>query len=227
LIRKVGLIPIDNYIRILDLRNFGRSMIIAYTKKNYNLDITKELQHYENTVGKLWNGDLNIYELFDTNNPFKEIDDGTRKYFNKYGRKRFLKFTDQYEELINEDKAIVTFKPKDVHHIFPLLYGGKSNLLNLTYINNFTHDILHLNPLENISKYCFQAFDYLSYLGSIDLYNLKFSGLKLLNDKYKISNYLQNKTLLHNMYCGAIEEEMNIFYKYISQNVDVMRQVVN
>lgn len=224
MINKVGLIPIKNYIKNLDSRNFGKSMIIKYTKDNYTLDITKEIQHFEETEMELWNGDLNLYEEYDKENPSIKTEDGTRQYFIKYGRKRFLKFTQQYEELENQDKVIPFFKPKDVHHIFPLMYGGNNNILNLSYVSRFTHDLLHNNPLEEIEKCCFQGYDYLSYLGNYNLDNAE--GFKYLNDKYNFYGQKNNKKMIYHMYCGALEEEMDEFYKYINnQNLKGIGQI--
>jgi hypothetical protein len=222
LIEKVGWIPINNYIKNLDLRNYGRTMIIDYTKDIYELNINEELSNFENKYGDLWNGDLNIYKEYDDKNPVEKPDDKTREWFNKYGRIRFIDFISQYEELSEQDKAIPLNKPKEVHHIFPLVYEGNSDLLNLAYVSIFSHDILHENPLENIQKFCFQAFDYLSFLGSCNLYIREFSGLSYLNQKYNLEKHMDNKKMLFRTYEGAIEQEMSNFYEYINnQNKEV------
>ena len=120
-----------------------------------------------------------------------------------------MKFIKLHEEL-QEDRMLPLFQVKDIHHIFPLIYGGSNNILNLVYISKFTHNVLHNNPLENIEKYCYQAYDYLAYLGYIN-------GFKYLNDLYKIGDYVKSKKLMVQMYKGAIEQEMDKFYEYIQR----------
>ncbi|OHD22840.1 MAG: hypothetical protein A2Y34_04430 [Spirochaetes bacterium GWC1_27_15] len=209
MIERIGLIPIKDYIRNLDLRNYGRSMIIEYTKEIYNLDLTNELKIYEKENWNLWNGDLNIYDNFDKENPIEEPDNLSRNYFEKHAKKKFIKFIKQHEEF-QEDRILPFFKVKDIHHIFPLIYGGSNKISNLLYVSRFTHDLLHINPLENIEKYCYQACDYLAYLGW-------FEGFKYLNEKYDLGKYVDSKKLLRQMYKGAIEEEMSKFYEYIQK----------
>lgn len=215
MIDKIGLIPINAYIRNLDLRNYGSSMIVQYTKNIYELNIENELRQYEEIHGSLWNGNLNIYDKFEKENPLSEPDDYSREYFNKYTKKQFNKFKKINIEF-QEDRLVPLFKPKDIHHIFPLMYGGSNKLLNLIYISKFSHDLLHENPLEHIKKYCFQACDYLTYLGSA-------KGFKFLNKEYDLNKYIDNKILIVQMYKGAIEEEMYKFYKYID-NLESIQQ---
>jgi hypothetical protein len=192
-------------------------MIINYTKDIYGLDITEELKQYESEHGKLWNGDFNIYDNFDKENPVDTPDDNTRDYFVKHAKKRFEKFIEKHEEL-QEDRLLPLFEPKDIHHIFPLVWGGSNKLSNLIYISRFTHDLLHKNPLENIEKYCYQACDYLAYLGWIN-------GFDYLDNLYNLKQHMESKKLLVQMYKGAIEEEMDKFYTYIKgKHLEVIGQ---
>jgi hypothetical protein len=215
LIEKVGLIPIEPYIRNLDLRCYGRDMIIKYTKNIYDLDITEELKIFESKHGNLWCGNLNIFNEFEENNPTKEPDDKTREWFESKQKRRFLKFAKNREEF-REDRLIPLFPLQDIHHIFPLMYGGSNKLLNLMYISKFSHNLLHKNTLENIEKYCYQACDYLAYLGGIG-FGIIASGFNYLDDKYKLSNYQNNPHVLLSIYKGAIEEEMYKFYLHIQE----------
>ena len=213
---KIGLIPLESYIKNLDLRNYGRSMMIRYTKKIYDIDISKEIESFENERGDFWNGDANIYEQYDISNPPSEPDDFTRKYFNNKQKGRFIKFSERHTEL-KEDRLIPLFPIQDIHHIFPLMYGGSNKLLNLLYVSSISHDILHMNPLEHIEKYCYQACDYLAYLGSTSLsFGFIKSGYTYLNELYNLKEYKDSPTVFMNMYKGAIEEGMNKFYEYIS-----------
>jgi len=214
---KIGLIPMESYIRNLDLRNYGRSMMINYTKKIYDIDISKEIESFEKRHGNFWNGDANVYEQYDRENPPSEKDDFSRKYFNNKQKGRFIKFIERHTEL-KEDRLIpLLFSVQDIHHIFPLVYGGSNKLLNLIYISKTSHDILHMNPLEHIEKYCYQACDYLAYLGSTSLsFGFIKSGYTYLNELYNLKEYKDSPTVFMNMYKGAIEEGMNKFYEYIS-----------
>ena len=72
MLEKVGLIPLKDYIRNLDLRNYSRGMIVKYTKNTYNLDITEELRIYEKENGLLWNGNFDIYDSFEKEFPLEK-----------------------------------------------------------------------------------------------------------------------------------------------------------
>lgn len=176
---KVGLIPIKDYLYILEQRLYCPEYAIEYTRKFYDVDITE----YIDLI--FWEFNTDIYKYYEEHHQVKVQDDKSRKWFNSYGRKRYSKFYKSYKENdklydLIEDRFAVS---DVIHHIYPLVYGGSNNLLNLIPVTDRFHKILHKNPYEHEERFCFQAVDYLSYLMSID----KFASIYLEHDlqRYK------------------------------------------
>jgi len=185
---KIGLIPMDKYLHGLQFRGLGRKDSISYTKEIYNIDLDKN---------------------YDINHPPKIEDDGTRGYFEKQARKRFIKMSEIYL-FYNTDYFFSVDHPNIVHHIFPLMYSQDNSMFNLILTSDVFHNILHNNPLESVKKFNYQAVDYLYYLGH--------SGFNYLSDKYNFSECLdmtKPKTVRRIVH-GSFEDEMEEFYKYIS-----------
>jgi len=200
----VGQIPLREMCCWLDQRCYSKDLAIDYIKNIYNIDVSDAIKEYE----YYFEFNKNIFDYFNKKYPPKVEDDGTRKYFNKYGKRRYEQFykcfvendPQIYDELI--DFSILS---EHIHHIFPLEYGGNSNPKNLIGILSFFHDVLHKNPLQHIEKYCFQAVDYLKYIVYWDV--------KKMFDEYKLWDYIDKPKLLYKFRKIAIEEEMEIFYE--------------
>lgn len=211
----IGEIPLGNLCYWLNMRSYNREMIINYIKEIYSIDASKEVSNIHKQGKMLFDFSTNVYEKFKKENPPKKEDDGTRKWFNYYGRKRYHRFVDQHMwfscdltkpfcEILNVPIGTVT------HHIYPLTYGGTNKLNNLIDINDIFHGILHKNPLEHIEKYCYQALDYLRYI----IWN-KYSYIQ---EKYGLKGLKVNK-LIFDATNLAIENEMLEFYNLIQQEV--------
>ena len=200
----VGKIPIRNYLVIMDIRCYSPELAIEYTKDIYGIDISEEIK----TELVCWDYSKNVYKLFEEEFPNTTIDDGTRDYFQNKGKSRYNKFYRTYKESEGYDLVIDSFdKPDVVHHIFPLVFGGNSNLMNLIPINNLNHKILHENSVEKKRECCFMAVDYLSYL---------YSATKLmdLNEKYNIMQYKDcDGSFVRNFYHDILKQEMKCFYE--------------
>lgn len=190
---KVGLIPVDSYLSILNGRNFSKEFATKYTLDTYNIDISAQTEWY------IFNFTSNIFNDFDENN-------STPKMY----RQRYLKFLDTNNLSRDKDIYVLFEQPHDVHHIFPKCYGGTDDIKNLCYVSTFTHNILHENPLERIEKYNHQALDYLYYLNH-------FNGDYIL-DKYNVEQYkFSLSRLMKKVYKACLEEEMYLFYDYIQK----------
>jgi len=163
--------------------------------------------------------------------PIIEKDDLSREYFTKYARKYYGNFIEYVEEnycdyswndefkLSKKDCVFKLLNAKDVHHIFPLVYGGDNSLQNLIHISNYTHKILHMNPLEKIKKYCYQAIDYMYWMCNYNLINVY--------EKYNIFNLCNNDVnIASKLILNRIEEEMLFFYNYLKNNTNNY-QVIN
>ncbi|MGM7720705.1 hypothetical protein [Metabacillus sp. Hm71] len=178
-------------------RHFNQELIIEHTKKYYDIDLTGIIGGY------FYDFKDNIYETFRNNNSNNKEDDGTRKYFDSHGRRYYEKFMNQscfFEEDCLTHHQMYT----DIHHIYPLVYGGKNNLENLIHLSKFNHDLLHENPFEKNEEDCYRALDYLGYLYSVgktyDLFH-----------EYNLGRY-SDKTV-HDAFKSVIKEEMMKFYK--------------
>ena len=200
----VGKIPIESYLKVMDIRCYSRELTVEYTKDIYGEDISEEVKE----IAPCWEyRDINIYELFVKENPPKSIDDNTREYFQKEGRKRYIKFYKSYKDSEVYDLAMDMFSESNViHHIFPLVFGGGNGLMNLIPITDFNHKLLHENSVEQKRECCFMATDYLTYLYT-------FKGIFKLNEKYDIMHYKDfSGRFKHNFLNTIMETEMRSFY---------------
>lgn len=205
----VGNIPIRNYLVIMDRRCYSPELAIEYTKDIYGVDISEEVKK----VKTMWDYNKDVYKLFEVENPSKKIDDGNREYFDNIGRRRYYKFYRNYKENDGYWDIIIDWclEASVTHHIFPLVYGGDSNLMNLIPVTDFNHKLLHENSVEKKRECCFMAVDYLSYLHSWD-------SLKVLNDKYNMMQYNDfSKKFKHEFFMTIFESEINDFYKTLKE----------
>lgn len=219
----VGKIPIKNYLIILDKRCYSPALAVEYTKDVYGIDISEEVKN-EKTC---WDyKDTNVYEFFEKKYPPKSEDDGTREYFTKEGRQRYCNFYKKFKESEGTYDLIFDWflKADVIHHIFPLVFGGNSDLMNLIPITDFNHKLLHKNSVETKRECCFMAVDYLSYLYSFD-------SLKELNDKYNITQYEDmSEEFKHNFLNTILGTEMRLFYKNLeleySNNIEELEESI-
>lgn len=181
-------------------RHCNEQQAIIYTKKIYNIDLSLILSNQK----YYWDYKINYYNEFYKTHSYPIEDDGSRKFFNIYGRKSYEKFMD-LAYFDNEDCIMQHMKYSDIHHIHPLCFGGKNNIENLIHINNFNHDVLHENPLEEHEVYCHQAVDFLGCL-----YSEVMTG-EIIR-KYKLVNYSED--MFVDMYKACIKEEMRNYYNY-------------
>ncbi|MGD6876994.1 HNH endonuclease [Bacillus infantis] len=193
-------IPLPMYLHYLkERRHFNKEIVVSHTKKYYDIDLTDQLDDY------IWSFKFNIYDKHRESFKKRKTDDGSRKYFDTYARDEYYSFMDTtfFDE---EDCLTYFFNHTEIHHIHPLVYGGKSNMENLIHLNSFNHDLLHLNPLESEEKYCHQAVDYLGYLYT-EL------GLRMIIQKYELAKY--DDRMFFSFFTTCIKQEMRNFYDYI------------
>lgn len=195
-------IPLPAYLYYFqERRRFSKELIISHTKKYYNIDLTDQLEDYK------WGFKFNIYEKHNESFKQRKQDDGCRKFFDTYARDEYYNFMDN--AFFNEEDCLTYFfNHTEIHHIHPLVYGGKSNMENLIHLNSFNHDVLHMNPLESEEKYCHQAVDYLGYLYT-EL------GVSMIIRKYELAKH--DKRMFFDLFKSCIKQEMRAFYDYIME----------
>jgi hypothetical protein len=190
-------------------KHYNKELTNNHIKTFYDLDISDLLDN-DDVFYWVWNKD-DIYKEHLTKYPRKEFNEDSRDYFNSRGRSYFLKFIKNH----NEDFVNGLMKTSVVHHVHPLYAGGTNRLENLICISDHNHDLLHMNPMEIIEKYCHQAVDYLWYLYSA----WDTDKNKRILDKYKITEIVEsnedNHSFIVDVYLSAIKSEMMEFYKYI------------
>lgn len=209
----VGEIPLDKLCNWLNMRSYNKEMMLDYIKKIYEVNVSNDIEDVHKQGKIIFDFRTNMYEKFETENPTKKEDTGSRYWFNNYGRKRYVEFlmncmlfSCDFEKIY--DEIIDMEADTDIHHIFPLQHGGKSNLINLISVCPFFHEILSNNPLIHIEKYGFQAVDYLRYLVR--------ERWSYMNEQYNLSEFLKkDKKLFSDIFTMAIKREMNKFYDLI------------
>lgn len=196
----IGKMNLQGYLWYLNnSRRFNKELAIAHTKKIYNVDLTDIL----NNQTYYWDYKQNNYEAFTQSFNSLREDDGTRNYFNSHGRRRYERFM-SFVGFNSDDCLSDYFTYSDIHHIFPLGYGGKNNIENLIHLSNFHHDLLHQNPLELNETCCHMAVDYLGYLyHEVNIYKIIV--------KYELAKY--SREMIPSLLRSCIEEEMRLFYK--------------
>lgn len=202
-----GLFPLHNLILYLSAhREYNSKMAIDYLNKYYDIDLYKHTHSLE----KYFLTTINAYDEFLTENPYPDdFNKTSRDYFNNKGRSHYLKFVNWCGHLPNMDYLNMPVEMDVVHHIHPLVYGGTNELDNLIHICEFNHEVLHMNPLEHIKKYCHQAVDYLWYLHNPYMSDKN----KKIYHKYNMKN-IEDKSNQYKVdfYKSAIKEEMNELY---------------
>jgi hypothetical protein len=197
----VGRIPLYYFTRYATDRLWDKEYTLQYVKDNYDINISEELE-YLGYDKEYFYTPFNIYTKFNKENPATREDDGTREYFQSIGRHRYVKFLKKHG-LTEYDYALPL--PYDViHHIYPLEYSNDNSLENLIPVNEYTHSILHMNPLESIKKYCFQAVDYYYYL-------TKYQGVHMYV-KYNLDFYKDMEGLGGDLIRAVTKYEMDMFY---------------
>lgn len=201
----VGEIPLYDYLKYLDSRCFNWELVKQYTKEIHNTDLTDE-----DNVYSLWDYFSNTYDKFKNEVQLSRVNDGTREWFQSLGRNRYLKFHRKYKGNEVYDGAIChSLRYSVIHHIHPLVFSGDNSLQNLIPLCDINHDILHLNPKENIKECCHHAVEYLHYL-----YHGK---LDYIFKKYKLDLY-EDKKIASEILKIAIKEEMKLFYEKLKEN---------
>jgi len=206
----VGEIPLENLCLWLNMRSYNKQMMIEYIKKYYEIDVTKEIDELHKSHKIIFDFGTNMQEKFNKEYKCSVKDDGTREWFNNYGRRKYERymekcllfsgdFEDKFDEILDMQIDVV------VHHIHPLQYGGTNDISNLISLNYYYHNILHKNPLEHIEKYCHQAVDYLRYLRRVKA--------DYLNIKYNLDTYKEQPLFGFKVLNLAIENEMDLFYE--------------
>ncbi|MDT0160477.1 hypothetical protein [Bacillus sp. AG4(2022)] len=195
-------IPLPMYLYYLkERRHFNKELIISHTKKYYDIDLSDQLGDY------IWCFQFNVYDKHKEELKQRKVDDGSRKYFDTYARDEYYNFMDN--AFFNEEDCLTYFfNHTEIHHIHPLVYGGKSNMENLMHLNSFNHDVLHLNPLESEEKYCHQAVDYLGYLYT-EL------GVSMIIRKYDLAKH--DNRMFFDLFKSCVKQEMRNFYDYIME----------
>lgn len=206
----VGKIPLEQMCIWLNMRGYNKKQTIEYINKYYDIDIKEIIENKHKQGDIIFDFYTDIVEKFNIETPTSTPDNGTREWFNYYGRKRYIKFLTNYVDTFKDfnkecfDEILDIPFSTDIHHIYALEYSGTNDLRNLISINTEFHNMLHKNPLEHIEKYCFQAMDYLKYLVKWNLMSIvKKNNLHLIEDeeiRFKVINL-------------AIEKEMKLFYE--------------
>ena len=206
----MGNMRLHDYLRYLSARrHFNEELIIEHTKWIYGIDLTDILN------GRFYFLEYkkNLYHEFQQNNKPKKLDDGTRKYFNTYGRNYYLDFM-SYAHFTEEDCLSNHSKYLDVHHIYPLMSGGDSRIENLIHLSEFNHNLIHENPLEQYEIYCHKAVDYLGYLyGENQVYDIIV--------KYELAKY--GVEMFFDMFPACIKQEMKSFYNTMLKDYESHR----
>jgi hypothetical protein len=198
----MGKVTMEDYLFYLTWkRRFNEELIIKHTYNVYEVDISENI----NSHFVWYEEKRNIYQTFLNENPLTKNDDYSRQYFNSYARNRYLKFID-HTYFSNEDCLTHHQDYEEIHHIFPLVYGGSNAIENLIHISHFNHGLLHENPLEKNEKMCHQALDYLGCLYSPQ------STLRIFT-KYDIGEFSYRMT--NDIFKSCIREEMRIYYENI------------
>lgn len=202
-------LPIHNLISFLSThREYNYEMSDKYLKDNYDIDISN---HRESLIEDCFDVTVNIYERYRKSHPTpSDYIANDRKYFNTKGRNYYLKFVNWCGHVPNKDFLGLPVKADVIHHVFPLVYGGTNELENLIHISERNHEILHLNSMEHIQKYNFQAVDYLWYLNNPFITE----KVKYLHNKYNF-DMLEGRSneFKRDYYFAIIKEEMIEYYK--------------
>lgn len=197
-------------------REFTKQRSIDYINEIYNTDISEVINEY-----KLLDWlEIDIYDNYRNLNPLPDNYSNDRDYFSNKGRTYYINFIHNIGHLFDKDYLCHLYNSSEVHHIYPLVYGGGNELENLIHINNFHHNLLHENPLENDKRFCFQAIDYLYYINC----PWNQDKNKILNDKYSMEKVKDKSPQYQfNFYKNMISQEMNDFY----ENIRDIGQVAN
>lgn len=196
----IGKMTLHDYLWYMAYRrHFNKDLIIKHTLKYYNIDLTGIIDEY------MYDFKYDIYEAFRQRNPLSKEDDKSREFYNTYTRKYYIKFIQNAYFVDDEDNLTHHQKYSEIHHIYPLVYGGDNSLENLIHLSKFNHDLLHENPLEDDEIQCHGAVD---YLGCLYGYNQSHKIFR----KYNFDNY--NDHTIHDAFKAAIKNEMMEFYNH-------------
>jgi hypothetical protein len=200
----VDQLKLDEYLWYLNKRrHFNYELTVEYTKEIYGIDLSDIIMGYP-----FWEHDKNYFAEYEKQYPRQKEARNAREYFNNYGKRYYEQFMQYAFFDLEKDCLYSPFEKSEVHHIFPLIYGGTNDLKNLIHLNSFNHDILHENPFEDIQECCFKALD---YLGTIYCD----SRLHEIFVKYDLKKY-DSIALVADMLKACIKEEMRLFYEKLS-----------
>ncbi len=185
----------DELIYILgNYRLLNSDEIVTHITKYYNVN-EETVRNDKRLMSKIYEHD---FETRYINLP--ETSYG-REDFDKV-RRKYVKFSDTYYDMCE----ISEFMPKeDVHHIYPIVYGGSNHYKNLIYINGFLHSLLHENPREEYENCCHLAIDHLCML-THNQFELVTSLQDANNDHFMASK----------LYKQRIKTKMWEFYSFLN-----------
>lgn len=210
-----GQIPLRELGIWLESRCYNKELIIQYVKDIYDVDITNE---DINNCELCFNNNKDVFTYFDEKYPPKTPQENTREWFNKYGRRRYQSF---YNKFVENDNVIydeiINFSQisHHVHHILPLEFDGTNDPKNLIGVITLFHNLLHINPLQHIEKYCYQSVDYLRYL--------MHSQLITIWKKYNVDMF--DEDVKQKIFETGLENEMKLFYDKLINTVEVELEV--
>lgn len=170
---------------------------------------------------------LTLPEIYQSKNLMKYIDkyknassiyDGVSMLNKSYGRDEFnKKIRNEYVKHSNNYfggcELSLYMVPQDVHHCFPIVYGGSNCFKNLFYICNTFHNMLHNNPYEHLREYCFIALDHLTFYSRLQT--------DMVHANYGSRG---DKILASKKFIYKVETRMNKLYQIFS-NVEKERVV--
>lgn len=185
-------------------RKFNKEMIIDYLINVYKCKpkIIKNDERFKLILDKFCTQETNIFDEYYKQDDYRKHVQNNRDYFNNKVRGRYIGFHfDNFDEYCYISGFLF---PHDVHHIFPLQYGGTNQLENLIYISGTMHDILHKNPKQNSYEYSHIAVDHLI---------LAVRGYRWidLNEAVKEANKDLEKAT--DIYLKKVEDRMNKYYE--------------
>jgi len=212
----VGQIPLRQMCIWLGNRCYNKDLAIKYIKDTYDTDVSNEIIKTKE-YSLVFNNDKDIFTYFEERYPPKKVQENTREWFNAYGRRRYQSF---YNKFIENDNVIydelIDFSTisHHVHHILPLEFGGSNSPKNMIGVITPFHKLLHMNPLQHIEKYCYQAIDYLKYL--------VYWNIRDVWDKYNIDKFEDD--MKPKIFEAGLENEMNLFYEKLLKEYNTYGQ---
>lgn len=154
-------VPLDVVLYFLDQhRKLSKEEAVAYVWDVYRENISA----VSGMKDLFWSTKRNYRRCYQTHNPPAEIDDGSRSYFVRIGRKYYVNFLNDVGISSLFDEIKPDYSGGDVHHIIPLACGGNNSFENLILLSPNNHHIIETNGHQLPKAAYRQAVDYLFYL---------------------------------------------------------------